>query len=318
VQTLAVVVLALSLVLALAAPPAAIADRLELARLLVWFAPPFVVWIVYSAYDIRLLSAAWPPLLLVLTRALLPAFAGALTFDARAVAVPAAATVVLAAYGSVDLNGFGNGGWHQFTSALGSDTALRSVALGGDFDAELTAVQPQVRPDAAVVTTDARLQFYYPSNVRLQPPTDCSQLRSAPSTVFVLLESDEERTLYGPKAAAAYWAACRHPTPTMVAERPGAFAIFVTGHPVNESGGCATQAPTPGLAVEFGRFRTDAPAERLLAQAKRVGFVQAKVERLGCNLYRVVETGIPNAAVGRSIVAEAKTAKLDARLVESP
>jgi hypothetical protein len=47
-----------------------------------------------------------------------------------------------------------------------------------------------------------------------------------------------------------------------------------------------------------------------------LGFVQARVEQLACELYRVVETGIPSTAVGRSIVDEATQAHLKASLVE--
>jgi hypothetical protein len=167
------------------------------------------------------------------------------------------------------------------------------------------------------VTPDGRLPFRYPSQVSLQAPESCSQLRHPGRTIFVLLESDEERTVYGAKAGPAYWERCRKPKLTKLVERPGAFALFVTGTPRADVGGCGAPTPTSGLAVEFGRFRTAAAAERLLAQVKRLGFGEALVEQLGCASYRVVEHGVPSKAVGDSIVAEAKTAHLRATVVGS-
>jgi hypothetical protein len=251
-------------------------------------------------------------------RALLPVFAGAAARWQALAAVPAMALVLLAALASENMNGLGASGWRSLTSGLGNDAAMRGLALGGDYGAELDAVIPQVRPGDTIVTTDSRLEFRYLTQVSLQPPQSCSQLRRPGRTVFVLLESDEERTLYGNKANSPYWENCRKPTLTKITERPGAFALFVTGSPRPDIGGCGAPATTPGLAIEFGRFRTATAAERLLAQAKGVGFVQAAVEQLGCRSFRVVEHGVPSRSVGDSIVAEAKTAHLNAKVVGSP
>lgn len=314
VQRLAVLAAAASLLFALAAPAGAIPARLDLARLLVWLAPPLVVWVLYSVYDVRLLSAAWPPLLLLVTRAFLPAVAGAAAVDAAAVAVPAAALLVVAAFGAVELNGFGNDGWHRFSTGFGDAAAMQSLALGGDFSAELAALAPQLPATKTVVTSDARLQFYYPQRVKLEGPQSCSQLAGAPATL-VLLESDEDRAVYGERTLPGFWESCTHPRPTLVAERPGAFAVLTTGRPVAEPGGCGASAPAPGLAVEFGQFTTPAAADALVTHLKGLGFVQASVEQLGCSSYRVVETGVPSRAVGRSILVEARRAHLHVRLV---
>ena len=314
-ERVVVLVTAASLLFALAAPAEAVVQTLDVVRLLVWLAPPLVVWFLYSDYDIRLLSAAWPPLVLLLTSTFVPALAGAAHYETRLAAIPAAAVLALGAYGSVQLAGFGSDGWHRFTSGFGDSHALRDLALGGDFAAELDAVQPEARWAATIVTADSRLAFYYPRKVRLEPPTSCAQLDR--SAALVLLESDEERALYGNKAQPGYWQACRHPTPLLVAERPGAFAILTTGRPVAAAGGCGV-APPSGLAVEFGTFPSPRAAQADLARVKAVGFVQATVQRLGCSTYAVLETGIPSRDVGRSIVAEARMAKLRVRLIETP
>lgn len=313
-QSLAVLVLAAAMLFALAAPAEAIAGRLELARLLVWLAPPLVVWLVYSVYDDRLLSAAWPPLLLLIVAALVPVVAGAAAVDVLAVVAPVGALFVLAAFGTIQLNGFGRDGWHRFTTGFGDREAMRNLALGGDFAAELAALEPQLPATRTIVTPDARLRFYYLEKVRLEGLTSCSQLQGT-GTLLVVLESDGERAVYGDKATTAYWQACRNPTPTLVAERPGAFALFTTGRTSGRTGSCGF-APTPGLAVEFGRFTSSTKANALLAHAKALGFIQARVEQLGCSTYRLVETGVPNRAVAASIVAEAKTAHLCTRIVD--
>jgi hypothetical protein len=62
-------------------------------------------------------------------------------------------------------------------------------------------------------------------------------------------------------------------------------------------------------------MQTAAAAGAVRKHAVAVGFVEAKVEQLGCSLYRVVETGVPSEAVGKSIVAEAKSAGFTVKLV---
>ena len=306
----AVLVLAASLLFALAAPEDAIPNRLELARILVWIAPPLIVWSWFAVYSDRLAAPAWPPLVLLMTRAVLPAFAGAGARRPLLVAIPAAALLLLAGLATDNLNGLGTSGWRSLTSSLGSAPSLRSLALGGDFGSELDALKPQVQPGDTIVTVDARLPFYYASQASLYEPQTCSQFPRHGRTLFLLLESDEERTLYGARAGAQYWEHCHSPTLTMVSERPGAFALFVVA-------GCGVTATPPGLAVEFGQFRTAAAAEGLLKLAKGFGFREAVVEQLSCTSWRVVEHGVPSRAVGESIVAEAKTAHLHAAVVGS-
>jgi hypothetical protein len=227
----AVITLAASLLFALAAPADSIPGRLELARLLVWLAPPLIVWSWFAVYTDRLASPAWPPLMLLMARALLPAFAGAAARLQLLVVVPAAALLLLAALATESMNGLGTVGWRSLTDSLGDTASLQSLAVGGDFGSELAALQPVVRPGDTIVTVDGRLPFYFGSQVALYGPQNCGQLRRpGRRTLFLLLESDEERTLYGAKAGSPYWQKCRSPTVTKVTERPGAFALFVVGN----------------------------------------------------------------------------------------
>ncbi|HEY2374049.1 MAG TPA: hypothetical protein VGH82_16130 [Gaiellaceae bacterium] len=313
-----VIVLAAFLLLSIDAPPDAIADRLLLARGLVWLAPPLLVWILRVVYDNRLLAPAWPPLVLLIVWALLPAYAGARLRREWLVAVAAAALLVLGAYCTQNINGLGSGGWHALEadgiSGLGNAAEMRNIAFGGDFSAEMNALAPQVGPGDRILTFDGRLSFFYQQQVDYRPPLACSQLQG--HHVFVLLESDELQTLYGKRSSPAFWESCTAAHLTKVDERPGAYAIFVNGAVASSVGGCGTAAPPGGLLVQFGpTFKTENAARALLRKVAVVGFVQAHVEQLGCAAYRVIESGISSAAVGAGIVTEARTARLAARIV---
>src|SRR5260221_13549619 len=109
----AVLVLAASLLFALAAPEVSIPSRLQLARALVWALPPFVVWMLRVVYDTRLLAPAWPPLVLLMVWALLPAFHGARARREWLLPVPTPAVVVLPAYSAYTMKGLCPPGWRQ-------------------------------------------------------------------------------------------------------------------------------------------------------------------------------------------------------------
>jgi len=291
---------------------------LQLGRALVWATPPFIVWALRVVYDNRLLSPAWPALVLLIVWALLPVFSGARNIRRWLVLVPACALVALGAYAVENVNGLGAAGWRQLSagglSGLANSALTRNIALGGDFSSEIEALRPQVEPNDRILTYDQRLRFYYLSQVDFAAPQSCNQLTG--HRIFVLLESDEVRTLYGKPATAAYWSSCPGKRLVNVAERPGAYAIFVNGALRPSVGGCGAPPLASGLAVEFGvSFRTARAAEVELKHVVGLGFVQAHVEQAGCASYRIVETGVPDAGVGNSIVEEAGKAKLAARLV---
>jgi hypothetical protein len=317
-EQIAVILLAGSLLLALLAPADAIPSRLQLARALVWAIPPFVVWVLKVVYADRLLAPAWPALVLLVVWSTLPVFAALKEVRREWLAlVPAAALIILGAYAVQNVNGLGASGWRQFRSGglsgLGNAALMRNVALGGDFDAEISALAPQVGPHDRILSFDQRLRFYYLNQVDIAPPQACTQLQG--HRIFVLLESDEVRQLYGAHANSAYWNACPAKL-TKVDERPGAYAIYVNGPLRSTVGGCGAPAPTPGLAIQFDQpFRTSARAAESLKSIVAAGFIQAHVEYMGCADYQIIEAGVPSQSVGQGIINEAKTVKLEARLV---
>jgi hypothetical protein len=314
----AVLVLAASLLFALDSPKDAIPDRLRLARLLVWAAPSMFAWEKQGVYATRLLSPAWPPLVLLIVWTLLPAFAGARRRSEWLVAIPTVALLALTSLAAYNLNGLGSSGWQQLRaggiSSWSNADAMRGIGLGGDFAAEVDALAPQVGKHDTILTTDSRLQFYYLDQIDLQNPLSCSQLPG--HRLFVLLEDDELVALYGRRADSSFWEACKNVKLTKIAERPGAFAIFVNGAPTPSEGGCGGSPPQDqGLAIEFGRTKSAAAANALQKHVAAFGFGEARVEQLGCSLYRVVETGVPSEVVGKSIIDEAKSAGLTVKLV---
>ena len=317
-QQIAVLILTASILFALNAPPEIVPNRLMLGRLLIWMTPTLVLWGKIAVYNTRLLAPAWPPLVLLITWTLLPAFAGAARRSQWLVVIPAAAVVALGAMAAYDINGLGTSGWSQLRaggiSSFSNAAAMRGIGMGGDFAAEIDALEPQVRSGDRILTYDDRLRFFYLDQVEIAGEDSCSQLPG--HRLFVLLEDDELQQVFGKRASSAYWEACKNVTLTKIAERPGAFAVFVNGAPTPQNGGCgATPTQDQTLAIEFGRMRSAAEADALQKHVAAAGFVQAKVEQLGCSLYRVVETGVPNAAVGQSILAEAKSAGIIAKLV---
>jgi hypothetical protein len=318
-QQIAVIVLAGSLLLALLAPTAAIPSRLQLARALVWATPPFAVWVLKVVYADRLLAPAWPALVLLIVWSILPVFAALKAVRREWLAlVPAAALIILGAYAVQNVNGLGASGWRQLRSGglsgLGNAALMRNVALGGDFDAEINALAPQVAPHDRILSFDQRLRFYYLDQVDIAPPQACTQLQG--HRIFVLLESGEVQQAYGARASSAYWDACPAKL-TRVDERPGAYAIYFNGPPRSTVGGCGAPAPAPGLVIQFDQpFKTSAAAAAALKRIVALGFVQAHVEYLGCADYGIIEAGVPDQSVGQSIINEAKTVKLEARLVK--
>ena len=231
-EQIAILVLTASLLFALNAPADAVPDRIRLARLLVWALPTLVSWGRYAVFDDRLLAPAWPPLILLITWTLLPAFAGARRRSEWLIAIPAAAVVALGLYAAYNINGLGPSGWRQLRaggiSALSNPAAMRGIALGGDFANELNALAPQVGKHDKIISYDGRLEFYYLDQMTNEMPFTCAQVRGY--RIFVLLEDDELQKLWGKKTTSAFWEACRNPTLTKVDERPGRTRSSSPGH----------------------------------------------------------------------------------------
>jgi hypothetical protein len=80
----------------------------------------------------------------------------------------------------------------------------------------------------------------------------------------------------------------------------------------------AQPGATGDLDLVFGRRDTPAEADELLAQVRKVGYVDAQVQGDGCMRWKVVYTGIESYAQGASSAAEARGAGLDPRIELAP
>ena len=80
----------------------------------------------------------------------------------------------------------------------------------------------------------------------------------------------------------------------------------------------AEPGATGDLDLVFGRRDTPAEADELLAQVRKVGYVDAQVQGDGCMRWKVVYTGIESYAQGASSAAEARGAGLDPRIEIAP
>jgi hypothetical protein len=80
----------------------------------------------------------------------------------------------------------------------------------------------------------------------------------------------------------------------------------------------ATSANSESLVAVFGRFRDREAARNQRRRVVSLGFKGAELQRDGCGFIRVVVHGIPSVAVGRDLLAEARTVGLHPTLESTP
>ena len=293
-----------------------------LARLLAWAAPGLVGWIAVSVYAERLLSVAWPPLILLCALPFALALAGVRRHASAAapmVLVPLALAVLLALPA---INGLGATRWRELRDAgpAGwSDAAqMRNFALGSFAD-ELEAVRAQDDdPSASIVSSDGKLRFAYGRRLDYGAPSSCGDLRG--SRVFVLLLDPDSLAQNGGRAVDD-WLRCRTPPLHLVAEMPSTYAVFVVGAPPRvrpTPHDCRVPAPPAGIVAVFGSGLSHPAAEALRARAVEVGYADATVERRGCESYAVVVPGYSSMDEEGGVRSEAATVDLHVHFEERP
>lgn len=300
------------------APPERVPSVLRLGRLLVWAIPAYAIWVEYAAYDTRLVSAAWPALVLLLGGAAALVLAGLQKAYPAAAVVAAAALALLALTNVVSLNGFGKTGWQQYrsqgVSGFTDHALMRNVAYG-QFGDELTALRPQVGSGDRIFSEDGRLPFFYPGRVKYDNPSGCDDVTRY--RAVVLLFSDESIAQGG--RSVADMTQCRNPRLYLVAEVPGNYAILTVGPPRSKpsASDCGAQRLPSGIAAIFGTSDSQAGAQRIVDGAKHYGFVQVQVLQTGCNQYLAVEPGLTEQQA-TGTVQEAKSVDLHVVLRRVP
>jgi hypothetical protein len=228
---IATLVISAFLPLAAMAPEQSLPTKTELVRLLVWALPAVVVWLVWAAYDTRLVSAAWTPLVLLVVEVMILVTTGAARLNRSLIFVPLAALIVLFTYNVYNVDNLGRSGLRELQQAgvhgFTNGRFMENVALN-QFQYELDALRTHVGPHDRIISPDGRLPFFYPGRVDAIYPRSCATIKRY--RAFVLLLNDEaiarnraERSDINPD----YWKGC--PGVTEAASIDGAFAVFVTG-----------------------------------------------------------------------------------------
>ena len=186
-----------------------------LGRLLVWMLPPLAAWVWSGAYDLRLLSPAWPPLILLCAIVLRAAFDGA-SGRLWPLALPAAAAVCIAVAGGLEnVDGIGRADWRQLQNSTSGffDLAANRDTLLPQFQDALQAIRPVLGADGKLFTSDGKFRFFFPGRVTQSYPRTCSSLRGY--RAFVLLTDDDSANYMQSQLHVspdpAHWAVCRDP-----------------------------------------------------------------------------------------------------------
>jgi hypothetical protein len=271
--------------------------------LLVWLAPTAFVWATQRPDEPRLLAPAWPAFALLTAAALASASLALLRFRRPLVAlVPAAAVAVVALANVVSVDGLGRDGWRSLLDLGPSgwrDRAEMENFAYGPFSYHLNLARENVRSGDRIVSSDGRLAYFFPGQVEVSYARTCSELEGA--RFFSYLSSGESlefAQLEQQPTDPLGWVQCTRPTLRLVGEQAGIYAAFVVGAPPawpSTPGDCHIESTGGQLNdAVFGSDLSYAEASDLAQRALDMGFQGARVERTGCDAFRVVVTGIPD------------------------
>jgi hypothetical protein len=227
---------ALALLVALgattAAPETVVPPVDLLRRLVVWGLPPLAVWAWYGGYDLRLLSPAWPALIVLSGVVLHSAFESA-RGRGIALAVPAAVAVAITAAAGLEyIDGMTPNSWRSLQQAPTGffDLNANRRLLLPSFADVLAAVRPDMTGSARMISSDGMFRFFFPGRVAQTYPRTCSDLRGY--DVYVYL-GDPESVAYmqsqGIDPDLGHWSACADPKLTQITQVDTLTAFRVAG-----------------------------------------------------------------------------------------
>jgi hypothetical protein len=206
--------------------------RRTYAALLLWAAPSAVSWIAFRSDEPRLLSPAWPGLVLLAASSLTVV---AITLMRRS---PAVAGAAVAAFGILALtnlpaiDGLDRSSWRALLE-LGPNhwdrTSTEQYAWGPFYD-EVTALRQTVRPGDRIVSEDGRLRYLFPGQIRIDYPKDCAELDGA--RAFVLLLDPPAKFVIranGGTTSPRLWERCTAPPLRRISAHPGSYVVFRIG-----------------------------------------------------------------------------------------
>jgi 4-amino-4-deoxy-L-arabinose transferase-like glycosyltransferase len=210
----------------------AVATRRELLRLAIWATPTAVAWLVYGAYDFRLLAPAWPPLLSLIVLAALPAATAFARRGALVAAVPVALFAIVVAENAYNLDGLGKPGWSELrrTDDWLDRDQTRAIVMPG-FAGALAVVRRQMRPGDDLVSPEGAFRFFYPGHVEQSYPNACGFLHRF--RVFVLTTDEGTksymRDFLHVSPEPSFWASCTQPHLTQLTDGSKGYAVFRVG-----------------------------------------------------------------------------------------
>ena len=213
---------------------------------------------------------------------------------------PVLALAVVAVANLASVDGVPRDTWREIRQAgvLAWFDHDRMAGVGHNpFDDEVEVVERYAGAGGRIKSLDGRLGFYFPGRVEGGHPMTCADLQ--PYRMFVLQLSDEARrfaTDAGSSTDPLDWLMCANPPVHAVRAQDGEYAAFVIGAPPDPTpvpGDCRIEVyPGQDLDAVFGVNMTLPDARRLRADAARGGYVTSRVERTGCNEFKVVVTGV--------------------------
>ena len=287
--------------------------------LLLWLAPTFLVWVTQRPDELRLLAPAWAPFALIAAAALTSASLALLRRKPVLAVAPAAAAAAIALANVVSVDGLGRDGWRSLLDLGPSrwrDTAEMENFAYGPLSYHLERARENVRDGDRIVSSDGRLQYFFPGRVEVVYARTCSELDGARFFSFLSSgESLEQAELQQQPTSAIGWLQCDEPAVELVGEQEGIYAAFVVGAPIRAptAEDCRIAAGAGQLLDGvFGKDLTYEDASALVARALAVGFEGTHIERTGCSRFRVVVTGIPeDVAVQRAFRGQVRRVGLD-------
>jgi hypothetical protein len=212
----------------------AVASRGELARLGIWAIPTAAAWAVYGAYDFRLLTPAWPPLLALVALSALPAAKALAGRGAVALAVPFALFAIVVAENVYNLDGLQKSGWSEVRRTPRADwfdkPTMRAIVMPA-FSRALAAVRPQMRPGDLLMSPEGAFRFFFPGHVEQSYPNNCNDLHRFRAFVLTTDEGSKrymEQFLHV-SGEPSFWAACKQPRLTQLSDGSEGYAVFRVG-----------------------------------------------------------------------------------------
>jgi hypothetical protein len=270
--------------------------------LIVWLAPTAVVWWWTRADEVRHLAPVWPAFVLVTAAALVSVSFALARLRPAAFVVPALAVLLLAVVNLPSVDGLGRSGWRGLLDLGWSDWSDRAAVENyawGPFSYVVNLARANVTDSQRVVTSDGRLAYFFPGRIDVEYARTCGALEGA--RFFSYLTSGESLAFAQSEEQPTDplgWIQCAKPAVRLVGEQAGIYAAFVVGGPPARPStldDCHI-APTSGQLNDavFGSDLGYAEASDLAQRALDSGFQGARVERTGCDAFRVVVTGIPD------------------------